>query len=273
MPINKISAVIITKNEEKIIEGCLKSLKWVDEIILVDCGSTDKTINIAKKYTKSIYRQPWKGFPEQRNYGISKAKGDWIISIDADERVSKKLEIEITSTVKKNPHFSAFAIRRYNIFLGKLMLHGGWNPDYPIRLFKKTQAYFNENQRIHEELVVKGNLGKMENPLYHLSHRDISSNLIKTREYAILSSKEMFDNNYPRVTEINLITSMISHFFNRYIRAKGYKDGMEGLIEAIYQSFSQKFIIQAMLWERQKGNNSKNLYDSIDKKILQDKYE
>lgn len=268
-----ISAVIIIKNEEELIEGCLKSLSWVDEIVLVDSGSIDRTIEIAKRYTNNIYQSKWKGYSKQKNYAISKAKGSWILSIDADERVSKNLSREITSIISKDFPIEAYAIPRNNIFLGKLMLHGGWYPDLPVRLFKKKMAYFDIKKDIHENLIVKGRVGKLNNPIYHLSHRDIASNLLKTREYALIDSLEQYNNGTHKVTGTRLVASIISHFFNRYIRAKGYRDGMEGLLEALYQTFSQAFVVQAMLWERQRGKTSKEIYKEIDKRISEDNYE
>lgn len=269
---NKLSVIILTNNEEDVIEGCLQSVKWADEVIVVDSGSNDKTKIIAKKFTKNIYYKKWLGFAKQRNYAMTKAKNDWILMIDADERVSKKLKKEIISVIKKNLD-NIYSIPFKNIFLGKEMQHGGWNPEYHIRLFKKKSARYDENNHIHETLSSKSPVRELKSFIYHLSHRSIEENLLKTREYAILESLQMYKKNAPKVTAVNLFLNTITHFFERYIRAKGYKDGIEGFIEATYQAFSQIFIIQSMLWERQRGKTSKEIYKSIDRKIQNDTYE
>lgn len=270
---NKISAVIITKNEEEILDGCLRSLDWVDEIIIIDSNSTDSTYKIARKYTNMIFKEEWKGFIQQRESGVRKAKYDWILSIDADERVSSDLKEEIKKELLNSDGVYAYDIPFVNIFLGREMKYGGWGHEYHIRLFNKKFSIYNKNKIIHEEVEIKGKIKKMKHPIYHLSHRDIASNLLKTRSYAIIESEKMYKDGQKKVTQISLFQGIIGHFIDRYIIAKGYKDGMEGFIEAMYQAFSQIFIIQSMLWEKQRGKSSREIYNEIDKKITEKKYE
>lgn len=264
----KISAVVITKNEEEMIEGCLRSLSWVDEIVVIDSFSEDKTIEICSKFTKKIYQIKFKDFTSQKNTGINKASGDLILVIDADERVSLSLRDEIKQILSNKIYYSAFEIPFHNYFLGKKMNYGGWNPEYHCRLFKKGEAFYKTDLPIHEKVKIKGKIGVLNSYIYHLSHRNIASNLLKTQERALLESDYLFIKNAPKVTGINLFFGLLRHFFERYVRAKGYKDGMEGLIEALYQTFSQKMIIQGMLWEKQRGKTSEKIYKEIDKMIL-----
>jgi glycosyltransferase involved in cell wall biosynthesis len=268
---NKISAVIITKNEEEIIDGCLRSLDWVDEIIIIDSNSTDSTYKIARRYTNRIFKEEWKGFVRQRESGIEKTKYDWILSIDADERVSLDLKKEIKKELSNNNAVLGYDIPFVNIFLGREMKYGGWRPEYHTRLFNKKFSIYDKYKIIHEEIEIEGKIKKMKYPIYHLSHRDIASNLLKTRSYAIIESEKIYKDKQKKVTRISLLQGVISHFIKRYIMAKGYKDGMEGFIEAMYQAFSQIFIIQSMLWERQRGRSSREIYKEIDKKIIEKK--
>lgn len=263
----KISVVIITKNEEEMIRGCLESVKWADEIIIIDSFSNDETIKICKNYTKKIYQYEFRGFSEQKNIGIRRASHDWILSLDADERISSSLAKEIKTILSKDSSQSAYLIPYKNIFLGKYMRYGGWFPEYHCRFFRKGTGIFDEKKIIHEDLIVKADIGVLNSFIYHSSHRSIESNLLKTRNYAILESERLFNNSAPKVTKSRILFGFFGHFFSRYIRAKGYKDGMEGFIESLYQSFSKSFIIPGMLWEKQKGKTSKEIYKEIDRKI------
>lgn len=266
-----ISVVVITKNEQDMISGCLKSVKWADEIIVIDASSTDDTVNIAKRYTNKIYRKEWSGFATQKNYGIKKATGDWILILDADERVSKELKTELLRVAQFNSDIVAYNIHFRNFFLGKEMKYGGWQEEYHIRFFKRNFAKYIE-QEIHEILDIKGSVAPISKSILHFSHRDIASNLLKTRQYAIVESKYHFERGAEQITSWKLFRNIIDHFYYRFIKAKGYKDGMEGFIEATYQSFSQIFVIQSMLWERQRKKTSKELYKNLDKKLEENKF-
>jgi len=267
---NKISVVVITKNEELMIEGCLKSVSWADEIIVVDDFSEDKTRSIAKKYTNKIYKRKFTGFASQKNYGIVRSKSEWILILDADERVSKKLKERIQELIIKNNNY-CYNIFFKNFFLGKEMKYGGWQDEYHIRLFKNKRAFY-KNQEIHEILKTRDKDLPITECIYHFSHRDLASNLLKTRQYALKESQYNAKRDYPPVTKFSLLRNIVDHFIYRYIKAKGYKDGMEGFIEAVYQSFSQIFIIQTMTWERQRSKTSKQLYKELDKKLEENNF-
>jgi Glycosyltransferases involved in cell wall biogenesis len=169
-----LSAVVITKNEEKYIEKCLKSISFCDEIVVVDNFSTDKTVEIAKKYTKNIFERSLNdNFSEQKNFGISKSKGDWILSIDGDEEVDRDLRQEIVKVreTEKNEEYDGYLIKRQDILFGKMMKHGdssGWF----MRLAKKSSARWVRS--VHETLEVNGNVGKLKGKLIHHSHDRVS---------------------------------------------------------------------------------------------------
>ena len=160
----KISVIIITRNEEENIEPALKSVEWADEIIVVDSGSEDKTIDITKKYTNRIYKKEWQGFVEQKKYALGLASYEWVLSIDADERVSPELKEEI---MKKQPeNFDGFNVRRRNYFFNREITTCGWDKDYQLRLFKKSKVDLKE-RLVHEGFEVYGKVGKLENVIIH----------------------------------------------------------------------------------------------------------
>lgn len=268
---NKISIVVITKNEELMIEGCLRSIAWADEIIIIDDFSEDKTLEISKKYTNKIYKRKFTGFASQKNYGILKSSSEWILILDADERVSGNLKNRIQELIVENNNY-CYNILFKNFFLGREMRYGGWQDEYHMRLFKNKRAFY-KNQEIHEILKTRDQDLPLTECIYHFSHRDLASNLLKTRQYALKESQYNYERGvYPKVTRWSLFKNIIDHFILRYIKAKGYKDGMEGFIEAVYQSFSQMFIVQAMTWERQREETSKDLYKKLDKKLEENNF-
>ncbi len=264
-----LSVVIITKNEQDMLPGCLKSISWANEIIVIDCGSTDKTVSLAKKTTQKVFTHDWQGFASQKNFGIHKATSDWVLILDADERVSPSLRKEIQQLLKNDSTnlFAAYNIPFRNFFLGKEMKHGGWQGETHIRLFQKGKALYHE-QEIHEFLDIQGDTGHLTHEILHFSHRDISSNLLKTRQYAIIQAAYEYQRGMPKVTQWSLFRGIIEHFWLRYVTLKGYKDGMEGFVEATYQAFSQIFVIQSMLWEHQRGESVIKLYEKLEKKVM-----
>ncbi len=261
-----LTVVVITKNEEEMIVGCLESVDWADEVIVIDDHSTDQTRQLAKKYASRVITHTSRGFASQKNYGIKLAQGKWILILDADERVSGQLRKEIVRVINDPGSITAFNILFVNYFLGREMKFGGWQNEYHLRLFKRGYAQYTA-QEIHEVLAVKGETAPISGVIYHFSHRSIADNLLKTRHYALLESAYLYHRHSPLVTRRSLLKHMWYHFWYRYIKTKGYKDGMTGFIEAIYQTFSQIFIIQSMLWERQRGQSSSQIYLRLDKHL------
>ncbi len=262
----KLSFLIITKNEEDWIENCLLSIKEIaDEIVIVDVGSTDKTAEICKRFTKAIYKQDWHGYSPQKNYALQKATGDWLFFIDADERLSKSLAREIVNTINDSNAASAYKVPRLNYLLGKPMKHGGWWPDLMTRLARKDQVIGWEGE-LHEELKVHGSVGKLKSPLYHLTHRGISWMLAKSIKYTRSEAELRFKANHPKVVWWRFPRVMFSEFWFRFIAEKGFLDGQEGFIEAISQSYNM-FLVYVQLWEMQKGKTMDELYKQIDKSL------
>ncbi len=225
-----ISVIIITLNESSKIEACLDSVKWTDEIIVIDSGSTDNTVEICKKYTDKVYETDWPGFGPQKNRALSYASCDWVLSIDADEVVTPELKEEIQSALL-NETFEIYDIPRLSSFCGRDLHYGGWRPDYVTRLFKNGSASFS-NDLVHERLVFETKKGKLKESLTHTSIDDLDSMLSKINAYSTAGTQRIVDKG----KQVGLF-SALSHgfwiFFRTYFLRLGFLDGKEGFIMAV----------------------------------------
>lgn len=251
-----ISALVIVKNEEQMIEGCLSQLAWCDEIIVINNNSSDKTAEISKKFTKNVFDYKELNFSKVRNFASNKANGDWLLYIDADERLDSGLVEEIKKSLT-SAEFSAFAIPRKNIMFGKFVRYGGWYPDYQIRLFKKTKLKTWQGN-LHETPNIMGNIGKLNNSIIHYTHRTIRETLNKKLEWSGIEAQERFDTNHPHVTWPRIVKVMLFEFIRRYFLMSGWRDGAVGFITAADESFSM-FVIYSRLWEMQNNEKNSNL--------------
>ena len=251
----KITIVVIAHNEEKNIEACLKSVKdLADEIILIDSSSTDNTAALAKQNgTKVIPRENNPMLNVNKNFGFEKAAGDWILSLDADERVSEDLVNEIKRVVNdssaQNSSAVAYKIPRKNIIFGQWIEHTGWYPDYQTRLFKKGKAKFAAKHN-HEQITVDGEVGTLENNLLHDHYKTLDEFLKKTFFYTKNEAEEKIANGYKFKVE-DLIKSPFQEFLSRYFARSGYKDGTHGLALSLLMSFYHLVII-LRVWEKEK---------------------
>ena len=246
----KISAIVIARNEEGMIENCLKTLGWVDEIIVVDDESEDKTVEIAKRFTDKVFVHKKQDFASQRNFGLKKAKGEWVLYVDADERVTPSLRDEIKYQILNIKNINAYAIPRKNFWLGKEFKYGGGWTDYVIRLFKKEKLVGWEGI-IHEQPKFEGELGKLKSPLIHLTHRSISQMLLKTLDWSKKEAELRFEAGHPKVTWWRFPRVTLTQFWKSFVIQQVWREGTEGWIEGIFQVFSI-FITYVRLWERQK---------------------
>jgi len=255
---HKLSAIVITRNEEERIRECLKSLFFANEIIVVDSGSIDKTVDIAKKYGAIVVEKTNSNFSDSRNRGAKMAKGNWLLYVDADERVTPALKKEILSQITNHQARSAklrlspitsYAIPRRNFLLGHEMKYGGWWPDYVLRLIKRKALKMWKGE-LHEQPEIDGKAGKLKNPLIHNTHRSLTTMIAKTNEWSEIEAKLMYDSNHPKMNITRFFTAAFREFWYRAIRRKGFLDGSVGIIEIIYQVFS-RFVSYAKLWELQ----------------------
>lgn len=256
MPKNflKISVNIIVRNEEEKIKECLLSARLIaDEIVLVDMESDDKTVAIAKKYADKIYSYPQVGYVEPaRNFGIKKCSGDWVFVLDADERLTPELANEIIATLPKTPEqLGAFAIPRANYNFGVWLKHGGWWPDYQVRLLRK-KSFILWPEAIHSFPKFKGEQGMLKNPFKHLANENIEGMVEKTINYSQKEANLLFAGGEKRVSALALVKKMLAEFFRRGIKKKGVLDKTAGIIQGIYQAFAV-MCTYIFLWEKQNG--------------------
>lgn len=243
----KISAIVITGNEEKNIRDCLESIKWCDEIIVVDSESTDKTVDIAGEYTDKVYIKKWEGFSIQKRYALEKASNEWVISIDADERVSPGLKDEITTLLAGEKNAAGYFIPRENYFLDKVIKSCFWYPDYQLRLFRKDKTKVTD-RKVHEGFVVEGETAKLKNDLIHYTHTTIKSALAKANEYSSLEAEEKF--NKKKVKAVDIILHPVAAFLNHFISRKGYRDGMYGFMVSVIHAITN-LLTYMKIWELQ----------------------
>jgi len=226
---NKLSVVIITKNEESFIGEAIKSALFADEVIVIDSGSSDKTCEIATSYGAKVLINPWKGFGKQKNFAVESARNNWVFVLDADERITYKLRNEILKELVE-PKSKAYLVGRLNKFFGKYIKHCGLYPDYSIRLFDKNCGKFNDVQ-VHESFKTKENINKLKNPMRHLAYESVKEFYIKQKKYAELSEKNQ-----------NLLKAFSSPFFiflKIYIFRLGFIDGWRGLVIAfVYAKYT-----------------------------------
>jgi glycosyltransferase involved in cell wall biosynthesis len=225
-----LSVVIITKNEETNIRECLESVAWVDEIIIVDSGSEDNTIAICKDYTDKIsINVDWKGFGYQKNLALQQATKDWVLSLDADERITSALRIEIENVIN-NSDYSAFAIPRQAYFLGQAMKHGGWWPDYVVRLFRRNTGVFSEDI-VHERILVNDPVQKLSTPLLHYSYINLDQVMVKMNQYSSAGAYKAYRQG-KNSSLIKAIAKAKWTFFRAYFLRLGILDGQAGFIAA-----------------------------------------
>jgi len=237
-----ISTCIITYNEEEDIRACLESVKWADEIIIVDSKSTDRTIEICKEYTDKIFTREWSGYGNQKEYARKLASNSWVLNIDADERVSKELKDEI---LKSKLLEDAYYIPRRLFFLGKFLRFSGC--DKQIRLFRKDKAHFS-NDIIHEKVIVSGRIGILKNPILHYSYKNISDYFERFNIYSSLEAEK----REHRASFIFQVFLCFFDFIKRYIFKLGFLDGIPGFLWALFSSF-HRLVKYAKIWEGKMG--------------------
>lgn len=242
-----VTVVLITKNEEYNVRGCLDSVQGLGPIVVVDAFSQDRTAEIARKYTDGVYQKPWKGFAAQKNFAFSKADTKWIFIIDADERATSELIEEIRQVVMSDTGITAYYVARKNIMYGRWVRYGGSYPDWQLRLARREGSCY--SGEIHERLNVPGDRAYLKNPLIHYSKWDISERLLKTDKYTTLAVKERIEEgDASQMHWFNLIINPAFDFFKMYVLKKGFMDGLPGFILAAFSSF-YNFLKYAKLWE------------------------
>jgi (heptosyl)LPS beta-1,4-glucosyltransferase len=244
-----IAAVVITKDEEGNIADCLESVRWADELIVVDAESRDQTVEVARRYTSRVFVRPWAGYGPQKNFGIDQAHADWILIVDADERVPDQLRQEIQDLLAAEPppDVGGYEIPRRNFFYGKWIQGGGLFPDYQLRLFRKQAGRY-DDVRLHEHLAVRGRRERLREPFNHYSMPSVNHHVRKMMRYTTLGA----DEKLKRVRHVSgwvIATHHLGTMLKTLFVRGGYRDGVHGLIVAMFAGL-HTFVKYAKAWER-----------------------
>ena len=247
-----VSVIVITKDEQENIQNCLESAQWADEIIVLDTGSTDKTIALAKKFTKKVYRAEWKGFGATKNVALSKASREWVLSLDADERVTPELAREIQEIVRRDHDaYSGFSVPRKAFFLGRWIRHCGWYPGRSVRLFRRKAGAFTDLQ-VHESVRVDGAVGELKSDLLHETDPTLQHYFLKFNRYTSLAAEDLIKKG-ERFSFDKMLVRPIWTFLRMYIVQRGFFDGIQGFILCVL-SACYVFSKYAKLWELERIN-------------------
>jgi glycosyltransferase involved in cell wall biosynthesis len=223
----KISATIITLNEERKIARAMESLRCCDEIVVVDSGSTDRTPDIASKLGAKVIDCPWGGYARQKNFAAEHASYDWILSIDADEALSEALEGEIWQIKKNGPRFDGYTMPRLAQYMGRWILHSGWYPDRKVRLYHREKAEW-VGEFVHESVLVKGTIGHLDSDLLHFTCDSLSEHLKTMDRYTTLAAEQLISQGGV-VRMRHLLLNPPWTFLRSYVLQRGFLDGPEGL--------------------------------------------
>lgn len=242
-----LSVIVITKNEERNIRECLESVRFCDDVVVVDAESTDATVSIAKECGATVIVRPWTGFAAAKQFAVTQTKHPWVLWLDADERVMPELQRELEQLVPVEPSAAAFTVARRAYFLGRWIRHSGWYPGRVARLFRKDRARFNDAS-VHEGLAIDGTIGELKNDLIHLTDPNILHYFSKFNKYTSLAAADLAAKQ--RTFAISdIIIRPWWQFMKMYFFRRGFLDGKEGLLLALFSS-AYVFTKYAKLWER-----------------------
>jgi len=247
-----LSVVIVTKNEESCIAECLESVKWANEIIVVDDESTDRTIEIAKIYTNKIFYRKMDIEGKHRNWAYAQASNLWVLSLDADEKVTPELKTEIEEAVK-SAEFAAYDIPLRNFIGNYWVKYGGWYPASKVRLFRKDKFKYEEAE-VHPRAIIDGKCGHLINDIVHKGYPDLEHFMNSVNRQSTLEARKWI-NTGRKMTVIWAVWRAVDRFFRRYLRKKAYKDGMYGFVIAYFDSLYQ---ILSYLKFREMQKNSRS---------------
>ena len=242
-----VSAIVVCFNEEDRIADCLESVRWCDEIVVVDSFSTDRTAEICRRYADRFVQQEWAGYRDQKAFAHSLATRDWVLVVDADERVTLELRQEIIDALNRDGQaYAGYAVPRLVYFLRRWWRRGGWYPDYGVRLFRRERASWGGTDP-HEEIIVDGRICRLKNPLHHYSYRNMDDHIQRINRYTSLSSRELKKEGEGWRRSDALLRPAV-RFFRFYILERGFLEGFAGFYVALTAAF-YVFLKYAKLWE------------------------
>jgi glycosyltransferase involved in cell wall biosynthesis len=244
--VHNLTVTVITHNEAANIAAALESVRWADEIIVVDSESTDDTVAIARRYTDRVIVRAWPGYVDQKNFAAEQASHDWILSLDADERVTLALSGEIRTVLDGTTQAAGYRIPRVAFHVGRWIRSTDWYPDYQLRLYDRRRARW-AGRYVHESVRVDGAIGRLRHELQHFAFRDLAHHAQTMDRYTTLAARQMFEDGR-RAGWIDILVLPRLTFFRNYILRGGFRDGMAGLVISAMNSYyvGLKF---AKLWE------------------------
>ncbi len=247
-----LSAAVITRNEEERLPDCLKSISFADEIIVVDSGSTDSTVEIARKFGCRVFIEEWKGYGPQKNSALDKCVNDWALLLDADERMSAGAS-ELIADVLKDPSAVAYTFKRKNYLHGRWLKHSGYWPDRQIRLVKRDKGSF--RAAIHEKWITDGPIADLDACIEHYAFSDYSDMLKTLNEYSSVIARELYESG-KRANALSPVIHGGGMFFKIFVIEKGFLDGFDGLVTSLTKA-GGSFFKYAKLLELQRRNRTK----------------
>ncbi len=244
----RLSVCVITFTEEERIRECLESVAWADEIIVVDAESTDKTATIAREFTDRVIVRPWPGFAAQKNFALDQASGDWILSLDADERVTPELRGALERIVAADGPAAGYLVPRRNIFWGRWARHGTLYPDWQLRLFRRGAGRFVDH-KVHESVRMTGPVERLADaPLLHVSYRDLTDFVTRSDRYASLAAEQWIASGRG-VSTADILLRPLGRFLSMYVVHAGFLDGWRGFFLAVLYA-QYVFLRSLKVWER-----------------------
>ena len=248
-----LSVILVVKNEEQNIARCLKTVSFADEILVADSGSTDRTVDIASRFTDKIFEVKKFHFSGTKQFLLDKATSDWVLWIDADEWLTPELERSIKNILRTGSNYSGYYILRQSYYLGRWMRHSGWYPDRVLRLFRRKEASFN-GKAVHEGVKLTGNIGRLSGKLLHHPYRDISHQLEKMNRYTDLWSTEMLLLDR-RISMLDVLLRPIWKVISTYFLKFGILDAFPGLILSVMSGY-YTFLKYLKLYEKSRNSIS-----------------
>jgi glycosyltransferase involved in cell wall biosynthesis len=242
-----VSAIVVCWNEEKNIGPCLESLRWCDEIIVIDSFSTDRTVEISRRFTDHVIQRRWAGFRDQKAFAHQQSTKEWVFSVDADERVTPELRDEICQALSHDgDDYAGYAVPRLVFYLKRWWWRGGWYPEYNVRLFRRDRAVWGGFEP-HNKIIVNGRVRRLQHPLYHFSYRNIEDHIQKINRYTSASSQELRQHG-GRWRLADALLRPAARFFRSYILKRGFMNGFAGFYVAVSAAV-YVFLKYAKLWE------------------------
>jgi glycosyltransferase involved in cell wall biosynthesis len=243
----RLSVTVIAFNEEERLAACLASVAWADDIVVVDAGSRDRTVEVARTFTERVLVRPWTGFAAQKNFALAQARAPWVLSVDADEEVSGELRAEVRALLAGAPDCDGYRVPRRNIFWGTWVRHGGLYPDWQLRLVRRGRGEFVQHA-VHESLRVEGRVGRLRGPLLHRSYRDVSDFVARADRYSTLAAEDWVRRGRGATTR-DLVLRPLGRFLGMYVLRGGFLDGRRGfLLASLYAYYV--LLRSAKAWER-----------------------